>query len=194
MKPLHVEFAQHRAGRTSSVLWIMLTVALVAVAAGLVLGNTFTSQAQARVRQAGNLLAQHASLSEAIQHQDEVPMAVVESANEAIYKLNYPVIELLSQLEHHAKPEVQVASVEIGPIRTSLRVVVQAGSVTQVLDYIDEIKKEPGFRNVALTHQEVGTGADAGKSRFTLEVAQGDGAARARGGDGGGDAPKGAER
>lgn len=180
MKPLHVEFALHRAGRTSSVLWIAMALGVAAVAGGVFAGTMFTNQAQARSKQATNMLAQQASLSEAIQHQEEVPMAVVESANDAISKLNYPIIELLSQLEHHAKPEVQVASVELGPIRTSLRVVVQAESVSQVLDYIDEIKKEPGFRTVALTHQEVGTGGDQGKSRFTLEVAQADPSARAR--------------
>jgi hypothetical protein len=180
MKPLHVEFAHHRASRTSSVLWIVLGIALAAVAGGIIFGSMLSSKAQTRSKQATNMLAQQASLSEAIQHQDEVPMAVVESANDAINKLNYPIIELLSQLEHHAKPEVQVASVELGPIRTSVRVVVQAESISQVLDFIDEIKKEPGFRTVALTHQEIGTGGEQGKSRFTLEVAQADSASRAR--------------
>lgn len=183
MKPLHVEFAQHRGSRTSLMLWVLLGIGVAAAAGGIAAGSMFTNQAQARSRQASSMLAQQASLSEAIQHQEAVPMAVVESANDAINKLNYPIIELLSQLEHHAKPEVQVASVELGPIRTSLRVVVQAESVTQVLDYIDEIKKEPGFRTVALTHQEVGTGSDQGKSRFTLEVAQADPATRARAAD-----------
>jgi len=173
MKALHIDFSARRAARTSLLLWGLCLVGALFAIAGVTLGSILAERAGERVSQADEMLAQQASLSEAILHQEEVSPVVAVAANGAIRKLNYPLIEILTELERHATPEVRVVSVELGPIRTSLRLVVQATTIPRVLDYMDQIKKENDFRDVVLTHQEPVSSGDAqGMSRFTLEVAQ----------------------
>lgn len=173
MKALHIGFLPDQVRRPSVLLSGLCVVGCLAIVAGIVLGLILGDRSRARSTQATQLLAQQASLSEAMLRQEEISPAVALSANTAIRKLDYPLIEILTELERHATPEVKVVSAELGPMRSSLRLVVQAASIPRVLDYMDQIKKERDFRNVVLTHQEPGNGGDArSASRFTLEAVQ----------------------
>lgn len=181
MKPVHIEFCrQGDAGRGSSVLWLLLLAGLLMVVAGVAIGQSFAEKAEARSALASQLVDARASLNDAARAQERVPADMVDSINNAVRVLDYPTIELLTQLERHVRPDVVVVALEMGAVRTNLRVVVQAAAAQQVLDYVDAIKTEPGFRGVALTRQEGANGSDGqGGWRFTLEVPQAEAVPRA---------------
>jgi hypothetical protein len=174
MKPVHIDFCrQGNAGRSRSGLWLLLLAGIVLVVAGGSVGSLFAKKAEARSAQASQLLDERVSLNDAVRQQEKVPVDMVDSINGAIHMLDYPNMELLTQLEHHVRQDVLVVSVEMGAVRTNLRIVVQAAAAQQVLDYLDALKREPGFKNLALTRQEAASGADAqGLWRFTLEMPQ----------------------
>lgn len=181
MKPVHIEFCrQGETGRSSLPLWVLLGVGLGLTLLGLAVGSGFAEKAEARSSQASQLQDERTSLNDAARAQERVPADVVDSVNSAIRMLDYPSIELLTQLERHARPDVTVVGIEMGAVRTTLRVIVQASSAPAVLDYVDAIKQESGFRSVALTRQEGANGGDgSGGWRFTLEVPQIDAVPRA---------------
>ncbi|WP_018605181.1 hypothetical protein [Uliginosibacterium gangwonense] len=179
MKPPRIEFAPHRSKQGNFIFWLVLLLASAGAVLGVVMGNVYAHTAKTNEAQAQELLAEQDSLDNAVRQQEQIPAETVESVNAAVRMLNYPSIELLAQLERHATPNVQLISVELGPVRTNLRLVVQAGAATQVLDYMDALKHEPGFHDIALTRQEVMEGANQGSWRFTLEVAQAEAVARA---------------
>lgn len=179
MKPPRIEFAPRRSKQGTLIFWLITALAGAGAVAGVVMGNVYANTAQANEDKAQALLAEQDSLDNAVRQQEQIPAETVESVNAAVRMLNYPSIELLAQLERHATPNVQLISVELGPVRTNLRLIVQAGSPTQVLDYMDALKHEPGFHEIALTRQEVLEGANQGAWRFTLEVAQAEAVARA---------------
>ncbi|MBS1209430.1 MAG: hypothetical protein H6R19_1828 [Proteobacteria bacterium] len=182
MKPLHIEFCRDgRTGRSTRGLWLLLLTGILLVGLGIGMGTVFSERARLHSEEARELLDERASLNDAARQQERLPAEMVESINGAVRMLDYPSIELLSQLEKHVRPDVSVVGIEMGPVRTNLRIVVQAAAAPQVLDYLDAIKAEPGFRGVALTRQEATNGEDAagGSWRFTLEVPQADAVARA---------------
>lgn len=184
MKRVHLEFGPIRTGRTSVVLWVVMATAVILMVAGVAIGMGMSEKARKIARKTQYTEAQETQLTDAVRHQENVPLEVADAVNGAIRLLDYPSIEMLTQLEHHARPEVSVVSVELGAIRSSVRIVVQADNASQVLDYMEAIKTEPAFRNVALTRQESAannSGQGTAGWRFTLEVPQAEAPSHAAG-------------
>lgn len=180
MKAPRIDFAPGAQRHANPLLVGLLVAGVLGCVIGVVLGGRYSHQAEQELAQAQDMISEKSSLDDAARRQEQVPAEVVDSVNAAVRMLNYPNIELLAQLERHATPDVQLISVEMGPVRTNLRLIVQAANTTQVLDYMDALKHESGFRAIALTHQEALNGGDGQSGwRFTLEVVQDDPVARA---------------
>lgn len=175
MKPVRIDFCRAPASGTSQyILWLLLIVGVLASGIGLYVGTSLSDKAESLLQANQALQDERVSLDESVRAQEQVSTEMLDAVNTAVSVLNYPSLELLTQLERHVVQDVSVVSVEIGAQRTSLRVVVQAPTTHQALDYLDGIKKEPGFRTAALTRQEPVNGNKDGSAgwRFTFEVPQ----------------------
>ena len=181
MKPVHIDFAAAAAAghRTHTKLWLLvpLLCGALAVAGGLA-GQGFAAQADALRAQTEDLQLARAALRSAAEHQEQLAPNVADSINGAIRMLDYPALDLLGTLERHARQDVAVMALEMGPVRSSFRLVVEAPGLPQALDYLEALQREPGFANLALIRQEAG-GEGAGQWRFTLEMPQADAVPRA---------------
>jgi hypothetical protein len=173
VRTVNLEFPPRSAHRAHYILGCVLVFALVLVVAGVVFGSREAARARQQATLAADMLAQQADLTDAALQKQKVSVDVVDAVNSAIRRLDYPVVELLRTLEGHVQSDVTLVSIEMGAAQSNLRLVVQADSVLPVLNYIDVMKGEPGFRRIALTRQESSSnGNDQSSWRFTLEVSQ----------------------
>lgn len=175
MKPIRIEFASHHSRQRDIILLLVLFLCVIAAVAGIVVGNSFSRKAAENRVLVQQISADQDSLDEAVQYQKEASTGVVASIRVAVQMLNYPSIDLLTQLERHARPDIQPVSIEMGPVRSNFRLIVQAPGTGPVLDYVEALKQEPDLHGIALVRQEKTNGADiggAGALRFTLDVQQ----------------------
>ena len=185
MRDLQIDFVRpgdrgQSSGGMLRVWLLVLAVSAALVVVGLIVGSGFADKAKRQQGEARDLLAERESVSAAARQQERVPADVVDSVNGVVRMLDYPNIDLLNQLERHARPNVAVLSVELGAVRANLRIVVQAAGMPEVLDYLEAIRGEPGFRDVVLSRQEANnTGDGQGGWRFTLETPQAEAVPRA---------------
>ncbi|KAF7598754.1 MAG: hypothetical protein CGU28_14555 [Candidatus Dactylopiibacterium carminicum] len=183
MKPLPLEFAHRGPGgqlsrRMRHVLAAVLALLLVLSVLGAWMGRQLGNEARSLGEEGFHLRADRELLIKAARHQAALPADMVDSINGVIRLLDYPLIDLLERLEAHAGDDVRLLSLEMGAVRTSVRLVVQAPALSVVLDYLDALRKEPGFENLVLVRQEA-PGNDGAGLRFTLEMPQMDAVPRA---------------
>ncbi|NSL56722.1 hypothetical protein [Uliginosibacterium aquaticum] len=181
MKSLQIEFASSRTGghRSSARKWSLAVLVGGALALfGLVAGSSFSREAGALRQQAAELAMERDALRSAARHQEQIAPDMLDSINGVIRIMDYPLIDILEALEHRARPNVALMSAELGPVRSTFRIIVQAASLPEALDYLEDMRNEPGFQNLALTRQEA-SGGDGQGWRFTLEMPQADAVPRA---------------
>lgn len=180
MKALNIDFAGqagsgHRGGTR---LWLVGSAILLLVAcAAALLGSSLAREAEALRQRSEDIVQERDAVRSAVQHQEQLAPDVADSINGVIRMLDYPVIDLLEQLERHARPEIAVMSLEFGPVRSNFRLIVQAPGLPQTLDYLEGLQREPAFSKLALTRQEAGSEGEGW--RFTLEMSQADAVSRA---------------
>lgn len=182
MKAMNIDFvpAQGAGHRPGARTWILLAsiLGLLALAGG-VFGSRLDSQASAMRLQAQEIdAARDAQRSAAFSKQQLAP-DVADAINGVIRMLDYPLIDLLGQLEHYSRPNVALMSLEVGPVRSNLRIVIQAASFPEALDYLEDLRSDARFQNIAITRQESGVGEGANAWRFTFEMPQNDAVPRA---------------
>jgi hypothetical protein len=173
MQAINIDFASARVRPLDRLLLILLCVGILGGLMGLALGLRAAQQADEQRGAAQRVQVRQTDSSEHAWQALQVAPDVASAVNSTVDMLNYPLMDIFKILEKHSRKRVSVISVELGPVRSSLRMVVQASSALDVLDYLDEMKIEPGFRNIALTRQESAGGDGPGMNwRFTLEVPQ----------------------
>ena len=180
MKPLQIDFAPRHgwleAGtdKRSRPVWIL------ACGLALLLLGTSVTAAWKLQRQRTVVNTQVAALQveldvgqESEAHNDSLTAESAQSIQQANQFLNYPWAKMLGTLEHNARPEVTMISLEMGVQRQSSKFVVEAADVGAVLSYIETLREEPVYASLMLVRQErSGTDPGAGM-RFTLEAASG---------------------
>lgn len=182
MKAVNIDFAPvrgagHRPGARN---WLIVAALLGALAvAGALFGNNLASQAAAMRIKAQEIDATRDAERSAALVKDQIAPDVADAINGVIRMLDYPVMDLLAQLERCARPNVSLMSVELGSVRSSLRIIIQAPGLPEALDYLEALRAEPGFRNVSIIRQEPDAGDRGDAWRFTLETPQGDPVQRA---------------
>lgn len=183
MKALRLEFTRRTPGGqirpAVARLCLLVVVGASALAVvGGVIGSGLAAKAAEKRNEAMHLRADRESLVEAARTQAALPAETVESINGVVSLLNYPLLGMLEQMERHADLGVSLLSVELGAVRTSIRLTVQANGLPEVLNYVDAMREEPAFRELVVVRQEAA--AREGESlRFTLEVPQVDAVQRA---------------
>lgn len=181
MRPMDIDFSgTRRAPDTASRRLLLVAVVCFALSlAGIITGL----QQAARARELQALTADRAAdrdaLRSAAQHQEQIPGEAAEAINGVIRMMSYPLIKRLGQIELHTHAGVSPVSIEAGPVRANLRLVFEATALPQALDYLEELRTEPGFEALALTRQEPAGAADGQLWRFTMELPQTDAVARA---------------
>lgn len=183
MKALRLEFIRRTPGGqiSSAVARLCLLVivgAFTLAVVGGVIGSGLATQATEKRTEAMHLRADRESLVEAARTQAAMPAEMLESINGVVSLLNYPLLDMLGQLERHANLGVGLLSVELGAVRTSIRLTVQANGLPDVLNYVDAMREEPAFRNLVVVRQEPAS-SEGESPRFTLEVPQLDAVQRA---------------
>lgn len=181
MKPMNIDFAGasgagHRGGARQ---WVLLAGVCAVLAIGAALAGRQMSVEAANLRaQARDMELMRDTVSSAAAQQNQLPLEVADSINGVIRMLDYPTVELLSKLERFVRPDVAVMSLEMGPVRSNLRLFVQAPSLPEALEFLEDLRTDPAFQTLALTRQELVSDAN-GAWRFSFEMPQADAVARA---------------
>jgi len=101
---------------------------------------------------------------------DDLSAEAAESVQQANQHLNYPWANMLGILERNAQPQVTLMSVEMGVVRQSNKLVIEAADVGAALSYVENLRKQPAYASLMVVRQEK-TGTDGAQGmRFTLEA------------------------
>ncbi|MEN3111476.1 hypothetical protein ACFONG_08590 [Uliginosibacterium paludis] len=181
MKPLDIDFSSdiRAPDATSRRLLLVAVVCLSLSVAGIAIGMHQASRAQALRALVAERSADREALREAAVNQEAISSDAAEAVNGVVRMMAYPLIRQLAQIEQHTDEGIKPVSIEAGPVRANLRLVFEARSLPQALDYLEALKTEEGFSGFALSRQEPAGSGDGGLWRFTLELPQGDAVARA---------------
>jgi len=181
MKPLDIDFsgAKRAPDTASQRLLLIAVVCLMLSVAGIATGLQQAAKARELQTLIADRVADRDALREAAAHQEQIPNDAAEAINGVIRMMGYPLIKRLGQIEQHTHDGVIPISIEAGPVRANLRLVFEASSLPQALDYLEELRSEPGFESLALARQEPAGAGDGSLWRFTMELPQTDAVARA---------------
>lgn len=177
MKPMQIDFAPRRgvleagSDKRHRPLWLMLCVL------GLVLLVASFSAAWKLQRERSKVNERVATLQAELNVSDE-GAAQDESANadsaESVLRanmhLNYPWATMLGVLEQNMRPQITLISLEMGVLRQSNKLVVEAGDVAAALSFLDSLREEPQYATLILTRQETVVGEGGTRMRFTFEA------------------------
>ncbi len=181
MKPLDIDFASEARApdAMSRRLVLVAAVCLALSVGGIVIGMHQAS----RARELRELVAERSADREALRaaavSQEAISSEAAEAVNGVVRMMAYPLIRQLDQIEKHTNEGIKPVSIEAGPVRANLRLVFEASSLPQALDYLEALKTEEGFSGFSLSRQEAASNGDNGLWRFTMELPQGDAVARA---------------
>ncbi len=181
MKPLDIDFAHElRSPDAVSRRLVLLAVVCLAMSAlGIVIGLHQASRAKELQALVAERRADREALREAAVNQEAISSEAAEAVNGVVRMMGYPLIRNLSQIEKHANESIKPVSIEAGPVRTNLRLVFEAQSLPQALDFLEALRTEEGFSAFFLSRQEPASNAENGLWRFTMELPQNDAVARA---------------
>ncbi|HSD37735.1 MAG TPA: hypothetical protein VLC92_09500 [Rhodocyclaceae bacterium] len=179
MKPLQIDFTPRHdwleAGtdkRHRSVWALACLLALFLLVASLTIAWKLQSERSAVNARIADLQTELDVGQESEARNDSLTAESAQSVQQANQFLNYPWAKMLGTLEHNARPEVSLISLEMGVQRQSSKLVVEGADVGAVLSYIETLREEPLYASLMLVRQEKGgAGADGGGQRFTLEAA-----------------------
>lgn len=185
MKPLLIDFAprqkwwQAGSDRRLRPLWIALSAFMLVLFAAVFLQSSRLEHQRAEVKsQLDVMQAAMTAAQEEDTRTESVTLDSAEAVAQANSFLNYPWPTLFSSLEHSLRPEVHLVSMELGVMRQSSKLVVDANDANVALEYLDALRDEPGFATVALAKQEAITGQGEARMRFTIETPSARGAQR----------------
>lgn len=182
MRHIGIDFSRNKvpvlgASLRSALWWGLGVVALVATlsAAGVLLKANADAQ---------GLAAHIDQLDAATQTEDAQPQSVsslspdaLEVVNGAVNQLNYPWFDVLGALERHVRSEVFLMSLEVGIVRSSTKIIIQAPDIDEALSYVDSLKDEPALRGISVVKQETTSSEGSGSAiRLTLDLPQRGGA------------------
>lgn len=175
MKAPRIDFsgAQREPGPMGERMLIVAIASLVLAGVGIAIGLSQAGQARRLQEMIVERDAARAALQTAVVNQERVPADATDAVNGVIRMMEYPLIERLNLIEQHAHDEIKIVSIEAGPVRASLRLVVEAQALPQALDFLEELRSETGYEALALMRQEQ-AGNDGGRWRFTFEQPQAD--------------------
>jgi len=180
MKPLNIDFAPRHgvfaAGtdRRHRPLWYAAcALALLAVVASGSVVWSMQREHAGLSAQLDDLRSRVQLASDTSAADDQAPSAdSEESITAANQHLNYPWLNVLDSLERHVQPELNFVSIELGPLRPSAKLIVEAPDVMQALNFADALKTEALFARTVLTRQESVVADGAQRMRFTFEALQ----------------------
>lgn len=180
MKAPRIDFsgAQHEAGAIGERMLVVAIASLVLAVAGIAIGLSQATQARRLQEMIAERDAAREALQSAVVNQERIPAEATEAVNGVIRMMEYPLIERLNRIEPHVREDVSIISIEAGPVRSSVRLIVEAQTLPQALDFLEELRSEPGYESLAMMRQEP-AGNDGGRWRFTFEQPQNDAVRRA---------------
>lgn len=177
MKPVQIDFAPRQGWMEAGTdkrrrpLWAALSLLLLLL---LVASLTSVWKLQ-RERSAVNVrvaaLQTELEVSqEGEAHNESATAESADSVRQANMHLNFPWVSMLGTLEHVSKPEITLVSLEMGVLRQSSKIVIEAGDGATALGFLESLREEPAYAAMALTRQEAATTDGAAHMRFTLEA------------------------
>lgn len=181
MKPPFIDFAAPVARRDAASRRLVLAggVCLVLALLGIAVGLHQASQAATLEALVSERAASREALESAVSAHAQLSPDAAEAVNGVVRMMAYPLVERLNRIEQHTHDGIRPVSIEAGPVRANLRLVFEAPSLPQALDYLEELRTEAGFEGLSLIRQEPGLAGDGQTWKFTMELPQQDSVARA---------------
>jgi hypothetical protein len=177
LKPLQIDFAPRHgwleagSDKRHRSLWAVLCVLM------LVLLGTSLATAWKLQRERSVVNARVAALQTALEvgqeseaRNDSVSAEAAQSVQQANEYLNYPWANMLGTLERNAQPPITLISLEMGVMRQTNKLVIEAADVGAALGYVETLRKQPAYSSLMLMRQEKAGTDGAPVMRFTLEA------------------------
>lgn len=181
MKRLHIDFAPKSTratlARIHPLAWITLAAAL---AIGTHTALTYTSLSRREERVAAELRRMQSQLSaQTVRKQPPKAAAIPEqqahAINAAIAQLNLPWRDMLDAVEAATPSTIALITLEPDAKKRILKATAEAKTGDAMIAYIEDLKRQPFFRFVALTKHEVNMQDPNKPLRFQFEAQWGEG-------------------
>ena len=176
MNQLPIDFAPHglqrTLHRTSTRTWVLGAVGLTLCVAALVLGGRMLARQKtddalieaARARASVPVVVAVASTGPRISEQQA---AVV---NAAVMQLNLPWRALQDAIGAATPPAIAMLALEPDARKRSMKITAEAKTSDAMINYVEKLKEQELFANVALTRHEINEQDPARPIRFQIEA------------------------
>jgi Tfp pilus assembly protein PilN len=146
----------------------LLALVLCGVAAWL--GWRYTRQLDGYRAQLAMVAARAPVVVPVAAHQPRVTEAEAASINAAILQLNLPWQTLRDAIQAATSPSVALLSLEPNARKRSLRLTAEARDADEMVAYVEQLQRQPGFSSVALTRHEINDQDPNHPIRFQIEA------------------------
>lgn len=177
MKALPIDFApaslRRSLGRVHPLAWLMLCAAL---SAGLIVWQqaqklrALQQEQQLLLERQQNRLQARTPSARPVVVKTEIVAAKANAVNAAIGQLNLPWHDLLAALEAATPKTIALLAIEPDAKKQLLKGQAEAKDSDGMLDYLEQLKKQPFFAQVALTKHEINEQDPNKPLRFQFEA------------------------
>ena len=176
MNQLPIDFAppsvRRTIHRTSTRAWIMGAVGLtLCVAAGVLGARLLARQQSDEALLAAARVRANVPVVVAVAHTGpRIPEQQAAAVNAAVMQLNLPWRALQDAIGAATPPAIAMLALEPDARKHSMKITAEAKSSDAMIAYVEELKKQELFSDVALTRHEINEQDPARPIRFQIEA------------------------
>jgi Tfp pilus assembly protein PilN len=181
MRPLQIDFAPRSARaavmRTRPLAWLVAAVALGAGVHAAITGTDLMRQRQSMADELRRVQSRSTAQTAARQAQPKAPIPEQQAhaVNAAIAQLNLPWRDVLDAVEAATPATIALVTLDPDAKKGIVKGTAEAKTGEAMIAYIEELKRQPFFRFVALTKHEVNAQDPNHPLRFQFEAQWGEG-------------------